>query len=98
MQVEAGENMPDIDRVGARVEGKGLKMAPFPWHLDSEREEASGTGSQWAFLASGLPVGEDEVVWEGWWHSGQCSTGKWSSSEVCGFLEEISTVKLKSWW
>lgn len=23
--------------------------------------------------------------------------GKWSSSEVRGFLEEISTVKLKSW-
>lgn len=55
MQVEAGENLPDIDRVGARVEGKGLRMAPFPWHLDYEREEASGqeaSGPSWhpAFL------------------------------------------------
>lgn len=52
--------------------GKASKWHPPPWHLDYEREGASGTGSQWAFLASCLPVREDEAVWEGWWHSGQC--------------------------
>lgn len=60
MPAEAGENIPEIDRVEANVEGKGLKMAPSPWHLDCGREEVSGTGSQWAVLASCLPVQDGE--------------------------------------
>lgn len=37
------------------------------------------------------------IGWHGKDGGIQASVGKWSSSEVCGFLEEISIVKLKSW-
>lgn len=55
MQVEAGENLPDIDRVGARVEGKASEWHPSPGILTmkgkrQEAQEASGPSWHPAFL------------------------------------------------
>lgn len=88
--------MPDIDRVEASVEGKGLKMAPSPPGILTMKgkgqvaQEASGPSWHPAFLFVRMKRGGRDG-------GTRDSAGEWSSSEVCGFLKEISTVKLKSW-
>jgi hypothetical protein len=77
MQAEAGKkNMPELDNVEASMEGERPQNGTFPlasW--DQGREESGDRHCRPVALPGIWPsffLVEDEVVWEGWWHSGQC--------------------------
>lgn len=67
MQAEAGESIPDLDRVEESVEGEGLKMAPSPWYLGTMTDKSQVAKEASGILPSclgqrSLPACEDEVM------------------------------------
>lgn len=67
MQAEAGESIPDLDRVEESVEGEGLKMAPSPWYLGTMTKKSQVAKEASGILPSclgqrSLPACEDEVM------------------------------------